>query len=110
MNLEIITKQEIMVVEQKLDHLIELLQGSATLGDKKIYSTQELACKLSVSTKTIQNWRQQQLIEFSQVGHKIYFTGKSVEEFLASHSIKRNGHRFAKQSFIKSVKSTNHAY
>ena len=110
MNLEIITRQEIMVVEQKLDRLIELVQESDALGDKKIYSTQELAKKLSVSTKTIQNWREQHLMEFSQVGHKIFYTGKAVEEFLASHSIKRNGAQCRKQSFIKSVNFTSHEH
>jgi hypothetical protein len=101
MNLEIITKEEIMMVEQKLDRLIELVQGSDALGDKKIYSTQELARELSVSIKTIQNWREQQLIEFSQVGHKIFYTGKAVGEFLASHSIKRNAHRYSKQNYLR---------
>jgi len=93
-----------MVVEQKLDRLIELMQGSGTLGDKKIYSTRELAKELSVSTKTIQNWRQQQLIEFSQVGHKVFYTGRAVEEFLANHSIKRATARISKQLFFKKGK------
>jgi hypothetical protein len=100
MQVEIITKNEIISVEAKLDQVISLLKTSPIPGENNVYTTQELAKKLSVSTKTIQNWRDSMLIEYSQVGHKIYYTGKSVEEFLANHSIKRNGYRYSKRNFL----------
>jgi hypothetical protein len=87
MKIELVTKEDLLQVENKLEQLLNLILAGN--GDHKIYNTQELAEKLKVSTKTIQNWRQQRLIEFSRVGSLIFYTSKSVEEFLAKHSIKR---------------------
>lgn len=88
MKIELITREELQKVEDKLEQMIQLIQ-SAEIGHNKIYITQELAEKLQVSTKTIQNWREQRLIEYSQISNKIYYTDKSVQDFLATHSIKR---------------------
>lgn len=88
MKVELIVKEDLQKVEEKLELVIQLVQTTGT-GSLYIYNTCELADRLKVSTKTIQNWREQRLIEYSQVNNKIFYTGKSVEEFLASHSIKR---------------------
>ena len=88
MKIELITREDLQAVEAKLDQMLQMVQ-SAESGGRKIYTTQELAGKLQVSTKTIQNWRDQRLIEYSQVANKIFYTGKAVEDFLANHSIKR---------------------
>jgi hypothetical protein len=88
MNIELISKEDLLKVESKLDQVIHWVQ-TVSPGSLKIYSTEELAEKLQVSTKTIQNWREQRLIEYSQVNNKIFYTEKSVLDFLSSHSIKR---------------------
>jgi len=99
MNIELVTKNDIHEFEIKLNTLIQLLQVG-TRADSAVYTTEQLAHKLHVSKKTIQNWREQKLIEYSQINNKIYYTGKSVEDFLAIHSIKRI-------SNYRSIKSSN---
>jgi hypothetical protein len=87
MKLELLTKDDLGQMENKLEQLVELLQSAP--GEYKIFNTQELADHLQVSTKTIQNWRQNRLIEYSQIGSKIFYTQKAVSELLSKHSIKR---------------------
>lgn len=88
----ILTRDDLQTVEERLDQLLQILQNSKSSGGNNIYTTQQLAKKLSVSTKTIQHWREGKLIQFSQVNNKIYYTERAVEDFLANHSIKRKSH------------------
>lgn len=89
MNLEILTKQDLEIVESKLNELLASFQADTIKGLGKVYNTKELADRLKVSTKTINNWREQRLIEYCKVQNTILFTEKAVLEFLANHSIKR---------------------
>ncbi|NVO02918.1 MAG: helix-turn-helix domain-containing protein [Bacteroidetes bacterium] len=46
-------------------------------------------CKLfKISKRTLQNYREEGLITYSQKGSKIYFSAKAIEEFLENHSYK----------------------
>lgn len=40
---------------------------------------------LKVSKRTLQNWRDQGLIGFCQIGSKIYYNRKDVDAFLENH-------------------------
>lgn len=89
MKIEIISKDELVGIEGKLDQILALVRNAKNENEEAIYNTSELAKKLQVSTKTIQTWRDLKLIEFSRVNNKIYYTQKSLAEFLQKHSIKR---------------------
>lgn len=89
MNLEIITKHEFSALENKLEAVIKILQTSSGGNLDKVYNTVELAKTLNVSTKTIQSWRDDRLIEFSQVRNSIFYTQQAVNDFLKNHTIKR---------------------
>ncbi|WP_460672948.1 helix-turn-helix domain-containing protein [Larkinella ripae] len=43
-----------------------------------MYGNEDLCKLLSVSKRSLQNWRDEGLIEFSQIGHKIYYTQRAV--------------------------------
>jgi excisionase family DNA binding protein len=86
MQIQLITKEDISQLTEMLNELKLLLLGKPT---NNVYTTQQLANKLDVSTKTIAEWRKMKLIDFTQVGNKIFFTEQAVSEFLNSHSIKR---------------------
>ena len=101
MQIEIITKKDIQSLEEKLNDLVAIAQARETKGLEKMYNTKELSEKLKVSTKTINNWREERLIEFCKINNTILFTEKSVLEFLASHSIKR------KNSILNRINTTN---
>jgi hypothetical protein len=89
MKIELLTRDDFLAIESKLDELNALFKKQGISGSNKIYTTQQLAEKLSVSTKTIQTWREERLIEFSQISNKIFYTEQNLIEFLANHSIKR---------------------
>lgn len=54
-----------------------------------IYNTDELMALLKVSRRTLQDWRDKGLIEFSAIGGKIYYRYSSVIKMLDKHSIKQ---------------------
>ncbi len=89
MKIELVTRDDFLAIEAKLDQLLSILQNGNSCGDLNIYTTSQLATKLNVSTKTVQTWREERLIEFSQIHNKIFYTESAVEEFLKRHSIKR---------------------
>lgn len=101
MNVDLITKNDIQPLVDKINDLAAILDAQGAKGLDKVYNTKELAQKLKVSTKTINNWREDRLIEFCKMNNVVLFTEKAVLEFLASHSIKR------KNNIVNRVKSAN---
>ena len=90
MNLTILTTQDIEPLVKKLDCMLSLLKARPSNGDEigMVYSNKQLANRLNISTKTLQNYRDKRLIEFSQVGRKIIYTKDQVQRFLERHRIK----------------------
>ena len=53
-----------------------------------IYNTDQLIDLLRVSRRTLQDWRDKGLIEFSAIRGKFYYRHGSVMKMLENHSIK----------------------
>lgn len=53
-----------------------------------IYNTDQLLDLLQVSRRTLQDWRDKGLIEFSAIRGKFYYRYSSVIKMLDNHSIK----------------------
>ena len=53
-----------------------------------IYNTDQLMNLLQVSRRTLQDWRDKGLIEFSAIRGKFYYRYSSVIKMLDNHSIK----------------------
>lgn len=102
MNVEFITKQDLQSIEQKLNSVVNIVQSQRYQGLVKVYTTKDLAEKLNVSAKTLNNWREDRLIEYSKVRNTIFYTEKAVLEFLAGHTIKR------KSNIVNRLKTSNH--
>lgn len=47
--------------------------------------------RLNISRKTGQSYRDARLIKFSQIGNKIFYRNKDIEDFLLMHQVKRKG-------------------
>jgi hypothetical protein len=101
MNVDLVTKNDIQSLVEKINDLAATIYASETKGLGKVYNTKELSQRLKVSTKTINNWREARLIEFCKVNNTILYTEKAVLEFLASHSIKR------RNNIVNRLNSTN---
>lgn len=100
MHIDIITKQDLQSLEETVNELAVIFRAKEAKGLGIVFTTKELAAKLKVSTKTINNWREDRIIEFCKVNNVVLFTEKAVLEFLAGHSIKR------RNNIVNRIKST----
>lgn len=89
MQIEIATKQDIQSLKLIIADLTRSIRANERKGLGIVYTTRELAEKLKVSTKTINNWREARILEFAKVNNTILYSDKAVAEFLACHTIKR---------------------
>jgi excisionase family DNA binding protein len=55
---------------------------------KRWLTGDEVAHLLGISKRTLQNYRDQRKLPFSQIGRKIYYKASDIEEYLASHYIR----------------------
>ena len=89
MTVSIITAEEFQQLDKKVDKLLSWLSELHHYRDEsKVYDNKELSNKLKISSKTLQNYRDRGLIEFSQVGRKITYTEESVRQFMNQHKVK----------------------
>ena len=58
---------------------------------EKLLTVKEVAQILKITTRSLQNWRDQKLISFIQIGSKVLFRTSDVEDFLMSHHINKKG-------------------
>lgn len=91
MQVELLTKEHITELNKRIESLKELVSTvlSKECG-RRYYNNEELAKALNVSTKTLQNWRDEGAIEFTQKGSIIIYTQENVDDFLNNHRIKRH--------------------
>ena len=74
----------------KLENLpSKQLEGHETGLTIKTWLTGDEICKLlRVSKRTLQNYRDQRVIPFSQIGRKIYYKYSDIVDYLELHYIK----------------------
>ena len=80
---------EIMKKLKELDEKFVSLKFDAEnpLSEKWL-DNQEVTQLLKISKRTLQNYRDENLIAYSQVGHKMYYNTKDIEKFLKSNYYK----------------------
>ncbi len=83
-------------VWESLQQKIEAIQAKVEQQQRAAWEeawidNETMMQRLKVSRKTAQTYRDSGLISFSQIGNKIYYRNKDVEEFLMRHRISRNG-------------------
>jgi MerR family transcriptional regulator, repressor of the yfmOP operon len=54
----------------------------------KWLSTDEVCHLLMISKRTLQSYRDQKTLPFSQIGRKIYYKSLDIDEYLERHYIK----------------------
>lgn len=83
-----ISQEEWQSLHEKLDRLIEIVDKTQIGSPGKDWFESEAARKLlGISPKTWQNYRDQRLIPFSQIGRKIYVNRADLDAFLRNHRI-----------------------
>lgn len=74
------------ISNKNLDEISRAHIGSEVV--EPIYNTDQLMALLRVSRRTLQDWRDKGLIEFSAIGGKFYYKNSSVMNMLDRHTIK----------------------
>lgn len=83
-----IPQEEWQSLHEKLDRLIEIVDKTRTGSPgKDWFESDEVREILGISPKTWQNYRDQRLIPFSQIGRKIYVSRADLDAFLRQHCI-----------------------
>lgn len=86
---QLVSAEEFQQLDRKMDRLLAWLSElHSDKGETKTYDNKGLCKELDISSKTLQKYRDQGLIEFSQVGRKITYTAESVNQFLNRHKVK----------------------
>lgn len=84
----VVPHEEWQSLHDKLDCLTELVERNQSTASSADWLESEDARKiLGVSPKTWQNYRDQRLIPFSQIGRKIYVNRADLDAFLRKHRI-----------------------
>ena len=83
-----VPQEEWQSLNDKLDRLAEMIENRNATDRGAEWLESEAARKLlGVSPKTWQNYRDQRVIPFSQIGRKIYVNRADLDTFLRKHLI-----------------------
>ena len=84
----LIPQEEWQSLHEKLDRLTDMVEKNQGYSPNCDWLESEEARKLlGISPKTWQNYRDQRLIPFSQIGRKIYVNHADIDNFLHKHRI-----------------------
>ena len=89
MELKVLSNEEYDRIILKLDQVLELLTEVSKKAKSPLeeswLDTYEAARVLKVSTRTLQNYRDNRILPFSKIGSKIYFKASDIENLLTEH-------------------------
>ena len=83
------SEEEYQTLIQRLDSINEKITGKSSNPEDIIYDNADTLRLLKVSRRTLQSWRTDGLISFSQIGSKLFYTQKDINEFIQKHYNKR---------------------
>jgi hypothetical protein len=84
----ILTKEQYFDIQEKLQQITELLNEKQKNPKEIFLDNQEFLQTMNISKRTAQNWRDQGIISFSQIGSKIYYKMSDIEELLERTKVK----------------------
>jgi len=91
MNAILFTKEEFDDLLQRItsiDKKLDLALPHEGNSSNKWLSIPETCQLLGISKRTLQKYRDEGMISFTQVGNKIYFKQVDIEEFLSNFKVK----------------------
>lgn len=89
MNLSKTEQEPVDQLVKRLEVLIDKLPQNSNPAETWL-DISETARWLKVSPRTLQNYRDKGLLPYSQIGAKIYFLLKDLQEFLMNHYIEHS--------------------
>lgn len=79
MTIDFITKDELQALVREFEARLQRAIQEVQRGSQVIYTNDDLSRKLGVSKRTLQNWRDEGLIDYTQVGHKLFYTEEAID-------------------------------
>ena len=75
------------IILKRLDEQVALIVAKLKIGSKSnpedvFFDNQEFMLLMNTSKRTAQEWRNKKIIEFSQVGNKIYYRLSDIKKLL----------------------------
>jgi hypothetical protein len=86
----VLSPGEISEIFEKLESIEKQLKNKAPQQDDPILTTEQVMNYLSVSRRSLQNWRDNGLIEYSAVNGKFYYRVSAINKMLDRH-LQKNG-------------------
>lgn len=83
----ILTNKQYQAIENKLALIESNIQQMSGFNFSSFIDNEEFIKIMGVSRKTAQTWRDTGRISYSQIGNKIYYTKKDIEQFLSIHHV-----------------------
>lgn len=77
--------EAIQAALERLEQLCNKYSGNNEYNSLKVYSNKDLSTLLSISEKTLRQYRNEGLISYSRVDDKFWYTQNDVDEFLQKH-------------------------
>jgi hypothetical protein len=84
---------EVITIESDaFKEIIRRIEGSSKVNPisskSAIYNNSDLCSLFKISTRTLQNWRNNGKIGFSQINDTILYSQNDIDEFLSKHHCK----------------------
>lgn len=86
MDVKIITEEDYQHLVKKLEGIEETVREKIK-PQKQFYTNEELCRLLSISKRTLQNWRDKSLISYHKVNGIIFYSLEDINAFLKSNQI-----------------------
>ncbi len=83
-SLKVITRNYDRVLKQ-LDELTEAFKLNSLKFDDPVITNSQFTKLMGISLKTAQSWRDQNIVNYSQVGNKIYYRASDIKVLLDSN-------------------------
>ena len=81
----IVLHEELELILKRLDCIEEAVRIRQKIPEHTFFDNQEFLQIMNVSKRTAQEWRNQNIIAFSQIGSKIYYTMADILSMLNKH-------------------------
>ncbi len=89
LKLIILTEEAFNIINQKLEAIEKLLNKKSVEVKATWLDNQEFLQLLKISSRTAQNYRDNNIIGYSIIGNKIYYKSSDIQDLLDRHYRKR---------------------
>lgn len=90
MNLNLVQTEDLKKLEDKIDKILSAISKSNNQQSNETYTNKDLCRRLGVCPKTLQQYRKNGIIEFSQTGRKIHYRESQIQKFLDNHRVNQS--------------------